>query len=73
VESQGKGGGEELASARAFIAAFAELFKEENFGESSIHQTINLPNTFFKIKPFTNLPATKDERYCCPRLFQRSP
>jgi hypothetical protein len=42
VEAQRKEGGEELASDRAFIAAFPELFKQENFGESSIHQTINL-------------------------------
>lgn len=41
VETQRKEG-EELASARAFVAAFPELFKQENFGESSIHQTINL-------------------------------
>jgi hypothetical protein len=38
VEAQSKEE-EELASARAFVAAFPELFKQENFGESPIHQT----------------------------------
>jgi len=73
VETQRKEGGEELASARAFVAAFPGLFKKENLGESSIQQTINLSIHFPRQKFSPTFPSPRDERYWCPRIFERSP